>query len=379
MHEAMLRTVRSAGGGEKKVSGMASRTAATERHVRDSAGSGVPVRLNLLDCDRHDLQGLFPDRPYRGSQVFTWVFGKGVRDVDGMTNLSKELRREMGGIAEIAYPRVAGRQVSRDGTEKLAYELKDGCIIESVLIPEKDHWSVCISSQVGCSMGCRFCFTATMGFTRNLTSGEIVAQVLLPIHEFPDRQIRNVVFMGMGEPLLNYDNVIKAANIITDPEGPQISKRRVTISTCGIVPALRDLARDTEAGLAVSLNAPDDETRSIIMPVNRKYPMADLLAALKEYELPHRRRITMEYVLIRGVNDSPAHARRLIKTLHGLKAKVNLIPFNPWPGCTLEAPDPDAVAAFEDRLKDSPYTVMLRKEKGKDILAACGQLAGGIG
>ncbi len=350
--------------------------------LKDGRGKSTnqvfPGKINLLDLSRHELEEFFRDKTYRGGQIFTWVFSKGVREISRMTNLPRELREEISHSFEIAYPRVKGFQVSQDGTEKIAYELKDGCIIESVLIPEKDHWSVCISSQVGCSMGCRFCLTATMGFTRNLTPGEIIAQVVYPIHEFPDKQIRNVVFMGMGEPLLNYDNVIRAANIITGPDGPQISKRRVTISTCGIVPALKNLARDTEAGLAVSLNAPDDETRSSLMPVNKKYPLAALLAALKEYELPNRRRITVEYVLIKGVNDRPAHAQGLIRVLHGLRAKVNLIPFNPWPGCILEAPDPADVDAFEARLKDSPYAVMLRKEKGRDILAACGQLAGGM-
>jgi 23S rRNA (adenine2503-C2)-methyltransferase len=215
-----------------------------------------------------------------------------------------------------------------------------------------------------------------MGFTRQLTTGEIVSQLLYPIHAYPGRPIRNVVFMGMGEPMLNYDKVIKAVRIITDPDGPGISKRRLTISTCGIVPALKDLARDTVTNLAVSLNAPDDKTRSFLMPVNKKYPLAALIGALKDYELPNRRRITVEYVLIKGINDSIEHARVLIKLLHGLKAKINLIPFNPWPGCSLEAPETKDVLAFEERLKDSPYVVMLRKEKGKDILAACGQLAG---
>jgi len=339
--------------------------------------SHASSKLNLLDCSRAELDRLFPDRPYRGSQIFSWVFGKGVRAISQMTNIPKEQRLRIAQEAEISYPKAAGRQVSEDGTEKLAYQLMDGRIIESVLIPEKDHWSVCVSSQVGCAMGCRFCFTATMGFTRNLTSGEIVSQVLYPIQTYPDRQFRNVVFMGMGEPLLNYEMVIKAANIITDPDGPQLSKRRLTISTCGIVPALADLARDTDCGLAVSLNAPDDDTRSELMPINRKHPIPELIRALKAYELPNRRRITVEYVLVRGVNDSVEHARRLIKVLHGLRAKVNLIPFNPWPGCGFEAPDLKSIAAFEERLKDSPYTVMLRKEKGKDILAACGQLAGG--
>jgi len=345
-------------------------------HRTDEGAHHAPQKLNLLDCDRQELVACFTDKPYRGSQIFTWVFGKGIREISQMTNMPKDLRRQIAASAEIAYPKVVGKQVSEDGTEKLAYELDDGCIIESVLIPEKDHWSVCVSSQVGCAMGCTFCFTATLGFTRHLTSGEIVSQVLLPIHAYPDRRIRNVVFMGMGEPLLNYDNVIKAANIITDPYGPQISKRRLTISTCGIAPALKNLASDTEAGLAISLNAPDDRTRSLIMPINKKYPLAELIQALKAYELPNRRRITIEYVLIKGLNDSAGHARRLIKVLHGLRAKVNLIPFNPWPGCGLEAPDAKCVEAFEESLKDSPYTVMLRKEKGKDILAACGQLAG---
>lgn len=345
-------------------------------HRTDEGAHQAPQKLNLLDCDRQELQARFTDRSYRGSQIFTWVFGKGICDISQMTNLPKGLRLEIAASAEIAYPKVVDKQVSEDGTEKLVYALDDGCIIESVLIPEKDHWSVCVSSQVGCAMGCRFCFTATLGFTRHLTSGEIVSQVLYPMHAYPDREIRNVVFMGMGEPLLNYDNVIKAANIIIDPDGPQISKRRLTISTCGIAPALRNLAYDTEAGLAVSLNAPDDKTRSLIMPVNKKYPIAELIQALKAYELPNRRRITIEYVLIKGINDSAEHARRLIKVLHGLRAKVNLIPFNPWPGCGLEAPEAKSVEAFEESLKDSPYTVMLRKEKGKDILAACGQLAG---
>lgn len=344
----------------------------------DMAGKpGAPSMLNLLDCTRQDLERLCGDKAYRGGQIFNWVFGKGVKEISRMTNIPKDLRLKLSEYAEISYPEVADRQVSEDGTEKLAYRLKDGCIIESVLIPEKDHWSICVSSQVGCAMGCRFCFTATLGFTRHLSLGEIVSQILYPIQEYPDRQIRNVVFMGMGEPLLNYDNVIKAAAVITDPDGPQISKRRLTISTCGIVPALKNLARDTEAGLAVSLNAVDNQTRSSIMPINRKYPIEELIRALKEYELPNRRRITVEYVLIKGVNDSVEHARKLIRLLHGLRAKVNLIPFNPWPDCGLEAPEPESVLAFEDRLKDSPYVVMLRKEKGKDILAACGQLAGG--
>jgi len=200
--------------------------------------------------------------------------------------------------------------------------------------------------------------------------------VLSPLSAYPERQIRNIVFMGMGEPLLNYENVIRAIGILTDIDGPQFSRRRITISTCGIVPKLKGLWKDTEAALAISLNAPSDEIRREIMPIAKKYPLTELLDTLRSYTLPNRRRITMEYVLIKGVNDSLKHARELIRMLHGLKVKINLIPFNPWPGCSLEAPDPEAVLTFEARLKDSPYAVMLRKEKGKDILAACGQLAG---
>lgn len=335
--------------------------------------------INLLDLDKEQMKDLFIGRSYRGSQIFGWVFGKGVRDISEMTNLSKQFRQELSEKAVISYPELVRTEVSSDGTEKLAYRLHDGHIIESVLMPGgKGHYSLCISSQVGCAMGCAFCFTATMGFKRNLTVSEIISQVLFPLSAYPDRQIRNIVFMGMGEPLLNYDNVIRTIRILTDKEGPQFSKRRITISTCGILPRLDTLWKDTDTALAVSLNAPSNEVREKIMPVSRKYPLEDLIAALKAHQLPNRRRITIEYVLIKGINDRIRDARELIRILHGLKVKVNLIPFNPWPGCDLEAPDPEAVLAFEEVLRDSPYAVMLRKEKGKDILAACGQLAGSV-
>ena len=333
--------------------------------------------INLLDLDKDEMNALFIDRPYRGRQVFNWVFGKGACHIREMTNIPGRLREKMSESVTISYPEVAGFKESSDGTRKIAYRLSDGHIIESVLIPEKGHWSICVSSQVGCAMGCRFCFTAAMGFIRNLKVSEIVSQVLHPLKSYPDRNFRNIVFMGMGEPLLNYDNVLKAVRILTDVDGPQFSKRRITISTSGIVPRLNALAQDIEASLAVSLNAADDAVRRRIMPVSRKYPLSDLMGALRAYQLPNRKRITLEYVLIKGVNDSLRDARELIRILHGLKVKVNLIPFNPWPGCEFQAPDHEAVLAFEERLKQSPYTVMLRKGKGSDILAACGQLAGG--
>ncbi len=334
--------------------------------------------INLLDLDRDDIAALIDDKPYRASQIFEWVFGKYVTAIDEMTNLSKDLRQQLSEKAGIFYPEVVGRQTSSDGTEKFAYRTHDGHVIESVLIPDGDHWTVCVSSQVGCSMGCRFCYTARLGFKRNLTVGEIVAQIICPRRTFPERHIRNVVFMGMGEPLLNYDNVIKAIRIITDNRGPDFSTRRITVSTCGIVPGIEKLSDELPIGLAVSLNSSTDEQRSYLMPINKKYPQELLLATLKKYPLANRRRITIEYVLLGGVNDSVADARRLVRLLHGIKVKVNLIPFNPWPGSELQAPTADAVQAFEDVLRDSPLTVMLRREKGKDILAACGQLAGGV-
>ena len=333
--------------------------------------------INLLDLNRERLGLEFGDKPYRAGQIFNWVYGKGIVDIHSMTNLPRQLREELSSRFTITYPKVVETQSSSDGTEKLAYALSDGSIIESVLIPEKDHWSICVSSQVGCSMGCTFCFTATMGFIRNLRLSEIISQVLYPIHAYPDRHFRNVVFMGMGEPLLNYENVVEAIHIMTDPDGPCISTRRITLSTCGIIPALSSLGKDTRIGLAVSLSAATNEVREGIMPINRKYPLPDLIDALKAYQLPNRRRITIEYVLLKGINDSLADARQLIRTLHGLKVKVNLIPLNPWPGCALEPPEEKTVLAFEEQLKDSPVAVMMRKEKGNDILAACGQLAGG--
>jgi len=339
-------------------------------------------RENLLGMSLAELTAVLArwNQPaFRARQLYHQLYRRQCTELDAMTNLAKSLRQELAACCRISLPETAARAVSADGCHKYLFRLADGCEVESVHIPEPDRVTLCLSTQVGCPMGCTFCATAGMTARRNLAAGEILGQYFRIAADLGlQGRPANIVFMGMGEPLLNYDSVIRAANVITDPDGPQISKRRVTISTCGIVPALKDLARDTEIGLAVSLNAPDDETRSAIMPVNRKYPLADLLAALREYELPNRRRITVEYVLIKGVNDSPAHARRLIRALHGLRAKVNLIPFNPWPGCTLEAPDPADVAAFEARLRDSPYTVMLRKEKGRDILAACGQLAGGM-
>ena len=334
--------------------------------------------INLLDLDRDAINALIADRPYRGDQVFQWLYQKRIDDIAKMTNLSKELRERIACQAVIAYPSLGDHQVAADTTEKFAYRLGDGQIIESVLIPEEDHWTICVSSQVGCAMGCRFCCTATLGFKRNLSPGEILAQVLMPMQLYPDRLFRNIVVMGMGEPLLNYVNVVQAVRILADENGPDISTRRITISTCGIIPHLKTLWEDTHAGLAVSLNAAIDAKRSQLMPINAKYPLPQLIEALRAYPLPPRRRITIEYVLLGGVNDGLADAKALVKVLHGVRCKVNLIPFNPWPGAPFTAPEPDAVLAFQSYLKERDFSVLIRRERGRDIQAACGQLAGGL-
>jgi len=336
--------------------------------------------INILDLGKDGLERLLCDlgeRPYSAPQIFQWIYQKGITDFSEMTNISKGLRKKLSGIASIDYPRLIDRRTSKDGTEKLAYLLFDGGIVESVLMPEDGHWTVCVSTQEGCQMACKFCYTASMGFVRNLGVAEIISQVLYPIKTFALKDITNVVFMGMGEPLLNYNNVINALQIMSDPLGPGISKRRITVSTCGIVPKIFELWHDTKAQLAVSLNAPTDKQRDAIMPINKKYPLGALLDALKNYPLPRRRRITIEYVMLRKINDSIRDAENLANILQGIRAKVNLIPFNPWPGAMFDAPGAEDIVAFQEYLHKRGVTVMVRKGRGNDIMAACGQLAGG--
>jgi len=280
-------------------------------------------------------------------------------------------------LTRIAEPAIDRIQTAQDGTKKVCFRTEDQLFVESVLIPGRNHWTACISTQAGCAMGCRFCCTAQLGFRRNLTPGEILAQVFMPMRRYPERLFRNIVVMGMGEPLLNYANVVQAVRILSDEQGPDISTRRITISTCGIIPRLGSLWGDTRAGLAVSLNAAMDAKRTALMPINAKYPLPQLIQALRDYPLPPRRRITIEYVLLGGVNDGPADAKALVKILHGVRCKVNLIPFNPWPGAPFTAPEPEAVLAFQAYLKARDFSVLIRRERGRDIQAACGQLAGG--
>jgi len=304
-----------------------------------------------------------------------WIHQGLADSFDQMTNLSKALRAELSERARIDRPRLVAAQSSIDGARKLVLELTDGLRVECVLIPGDDHDTLCVSTQVGCAMGCRICRTGRMGLVRNLTAGEIVAQLLETRMQVTESRITNVVFMGMGEPLANFDETVKAVRILTHPNGPQISWRRLTVSTVGLPPRIRDLGSTVRVKLAVSINAATDEQRNVIMPVNRKYPLAELIGALKEYPLPRRDRITVEYVLIDGFNDSDADARQLGRLLNPIRAKVNLIPLNDGVTKELRQPRPQRVLRFQEVLMSKSLVAIVRKSRGPDILAACGQLA----
>jgi len=292
-----------------------------------------------------------------------------------MTDLSKDLRQWLS--ERLIISRLVPEQVltSEDTSRKFLFRLHDSRYIESVLIPERSHWTLCVSSQVGCAMGCKFCLTGRGGWVRNLKPAEIINQVCAAQAALCDTHpLTNIVFMGMGEPLANYRSVVQAIRMITAENGLQFSNRRVTLSTAGVVSKLRELGRDVTVNLAVSLNAPDDDTRNAIMPINKVFPIDTLLAACKRFPLPSRRMITFEYVMIAGVNDSANHARRLAKLLRPLRAKINLIPFNSFEGTDLKTPEEARVSAFQKILTDHHYTAIVRHSKGGDIGAACGQL-----
>jgi 23S rRNA (adenine2503-C2)-methyltransferase len=317
---------------------------------------------------------------FRGEQVWRWVHDKGVRTVDEMTNLARDVRARLAEVATIGGLEVAEVQTSHDGTRKLRLVTHDGASIESVLIPDGDKTTQCISSQVGCAVDCQFCATAKLGLKRNLDAGEIVDQVYLARRLLaevePDRRISNIVYMGMGEPLHNYDNLITSLRILTHDKGAKLSQRRITVSTSGLVPKLERLGGETvRPNLAVSLNAPNDKIRDEIMPINRKWNIAKLMAALKAYPLEQRRRITFEYVLLAGVNDSLADAAQLSRLLRGVKCKVNLIPYNPHPEAGYARPSKTAIDAFQNECKKLGLPTYLRTPRGDDIDAACGQLA----
>jgi 23S rRNA (adenine2503-C2)-methyltransferase len=314
--------------------------------------------------------------PYRAAQILKWIYLRQTDTFDIMTDVGKEIRKLLSRHFSIARLEKARIETSQDGSKKYLFKLNDGKHVESVLIPEKDHYTLCISTQVGCAQGCRFCLTARGGLVRNLTRGEIIAQVrdVSKCLDGPKR-LTNIVLMGMGEPLANYINVVSAINTITDSNyGLGFSSRRLTLSTAGLVPKLSSLGRDTSVNLAISLNATDNKTRNMLMPINRKYPLEKLLDACAGYPLLPRRRITFEYILKKGINDSITDAKRLVTLLRPIRAKINLIPFNEYEGSEFNRPEESAIFNFKEILNKNDYTAIIRHSKGQDISAACGQL-----
>ncbi len=341
-----------------------------------SAASPKPEMRDLSASQVQDLVVSLGEKPYRARQVLQWLYAHGARDIGEMTTLSKAFRSRLADAARLGLMEPATVETSSDGTRKMLFKLADGAAVESVLIPEADHATLCVSSQVGCRMGCAFCRTATLGFKRNLTPSEILGQVLAGRRlTDADHPLTNLVFMGMGEPLDNLANLGIALSHILGSHGLAMSQRKVTVSTVGLVDKLPALAAATPAALAVSLSAPDDELRDRLMPVNRRWNLAALHQALAAYPLKPTRRITFEYVLLGGVNDRPEQAAALAQWLKGIPAKVNLIAFNPHPGAAFEPPTPEAIEEFQQELISRHVTALLRKSRGADISAACGQLA----
>lgn len=344
--------------------------------------------VNLLDFDRQGLEKYFKsigEASFRATQVLQWIHQYGVVDINEMTNLSKSLRLKLSELCEIKLPEIAHQQDSTDGTHKWVIRLADGNCIETVFIPENDRGTLCVSSQVGCALNCSFCSTAQQGFNRNLSVAEIIGQVWLAVRQLApdgkrhDHTVSNVVMMGMGEPLLNFDNVVSAMNIMMDDFAYGLSKRRVTLSTSGVVPAMKQLSEVSDVALAVSLHAPNDELRDVLVPINKKYPLKELLATCKEYYRDDpRRRITMEYVMLDGINDQAQHAKQLINILQGIPVKMNLIPFNPFPQTRYQRSPQDVINRFRDILTRAGFTTITRKTRGDDIDAACGQLVGKV-
>ena len=326
------------------------------------------------------------EKPFRAKQLWQWLYLKGVTDFDKMSNLSKELRAKLKENYSITRPKIVAEQISRDKTHKWLLEFSDGQRIETVYIPEEDRGAVCISTQVGCAVGCKFCHTGSQKITRNLTAGEIVSQFMVArdaYQEWPTptdatRYLSNIVVMGMGEPLHNPENVVKALKILSDGEGIAISKRKITLSTSGIVPKIPLVATDIGVKLAISLHAPNNAKRSQIMPINDRYPLEEVMKACQEYQRlsGHNRFITFEYLMLKDFNDTPDDAHELIELMKKYKigAKFNLIPFNPWPGCSYEPSSNNRVRAFSKLLEDAGYEAPIRVARGQDILAACGQL-----
>ncbi|TAL64335.1 MAG: 23S rRNA (adenine(2503)-C(2))-methyltransferase RlmN [Legionella sp.] len=345
-------------------------------------------KVNLLNYNHQQLRELLAEwgeKPYRAQQLLQWIHQSGLTDFTLMTNLGKDLRSKLSQLANVALPEIQTCQKSADGTHKWLLKLDCGNCIETVFIPEANRGTLCVSSQVGCALNCSFCSTGKQGFNRNLTTAEIIGQVWIAVRELSqtegthDKRVTNVVMMGMGEPLLNFDNVVAAMDLMMDDFAYGLSKRRVTLSTSGVLPDLERLREVSPVALAVSLHAPNDELRNILVPINKKYPLVQLMALCKRYFKDEpRRKVTFEYVMLKGVNDQPEHAAQLIKLLHDVPAKVNLIPFNPFPLTEYQRSSKQAIDAFRDKLIAHGINTITRKTRGDDIDAACGQLAGEV-
>jgi 23S rRNA (adenine2503-C2)-methyltransferase len=345
----------------------------------------APPRRNLVGLGREALaaeMAEFGAEPFRARQLWHWIYRRGVTDFAAMTSLSKSFRDKLAARYVLQRPAISRALASVDGTRKWLLRFADGEEVETVHIPEEDRGTLCVSSQVGCTLTCSFCHTGTQRLVRNLTSEEIVGQVMIArdaLGEWPspqdDRQVTNIVLMGMGEPLYNYENVAAALKVVMDGEGLSISRRKITLSTSGVVPMIRRCGAELAVNLAVSLHAVRDDIRDRLVPLNRKYPIAELLEACRTYPgASNARRITFEYVMLKGINDSAADARELVRLVGGIPAKVNLIPFNPWPGAPYDCSPDAAIKAFSDIVFAAGYSAPVRTPRGRDILAACGQL-----
>ncbi|MBS7792749.1 23S rRNA (adenine(2503)-C(2))-methyltransferase RlmN [Roseococcus sp. SDR] len=344
-------------------------------------------RRELVGLTREELaeeMAAIGEKPFRAKQLWHWIYHQGVRDFAQMNSIAKPLQAKLAERFVIGRPGITAEQTSTDGTRKWLFQWRDGQQVETVYIPESDRGSVCISTQVGCTLSCTFCHTGTQKLVRNLGAAEIVGQFLAARDSYGEwptpkgeegRRLSNIVVMGMGEPLYNYENIARALTILMDHEGVALSRRRITLSTSGVVPMMDKCGAELGVNLAVSLHAVRDELRDVIVPLNRKYPIAELLDACRRYPgASNARRITFEYVMLRGVNDSEAEAHELVRLLRGIPAKVNLIPFNPWPGSPYQTSTPEALRKFAAIVNDAGYSSPIRRPRGRDILAACGQL-----
>ena len=333
-------------------------------------------KIDIKSLSKDDVESFIKDAglpSFRSRQILHWIYERYAQSLDEITELSKKLREELAERAYISNLTLLNRMTSHDGTEKFLFGLEDGETIESVLIPDEERLTLCISSQVGCAMGCVFCLTGKSGLKRNLGPHEIIDQVISVNRMTLPRRITNIVLMGMGEPLANFDNVVEALRRMTGVM--VISPRRITLSTAGIVPRIAELGQlGLKVNLAISLNATTDSVRDVIMPINKTYPIKALLDTCRKLPLQQTRKITFEYVMLKDINDSTADAKRLVRLLHGIQSKINLIPFNPYSDCEYERPDDIAVLRFQEILAKAEVTVIIRKSKGRDILAACGQL-----